>query len=76
MASYWNLNDSKSPQDSRTLPSILSDLKINVVWMVSNRPLISKSSSPCSNHSMTVLSALITNNITVTFVFHCFFSKV
>ena len=36
---------SKYPQVSRTLLSILADLKNAVVWMVSTCPLISKSSS-------------------------------
>ena len=39
-----SLSDSKSPQDSRTLLSILADLKTAVVWMVSIRPQISNSS--------------------------------
>ena len=43
------LSDSKSPQISRTLLSILVDLNNAVVWMVSTRPLISKSFSPCIN---------------------------
>ena len=49
MASHWSLNDSKSPQISRTLLSILADLNKAVVWMVSTHPLISKSFSPCVN---------------------------
>ena len=49
MVSYWSLNDSKSTQVSRTLHSILADLNNAVVWMVSIRPFISKSSSPFIN---------------------------
>ena len=46
---HWSLSDSKSPQVSRTLLSILAVLNNALVWMVSSRPPISKSSSP-SNH--------------------------
>ena len=35
MVFHWSLSDKKSPQVSRTLLSILSDLKNAVVWMVS-----------------------------------------
>ena len=69
MVSYWSLSDSKSPQVSRTLLNILADLN-NVVWMVSTRPLISKSSSPCINPLVTVPRAPITIGITVTFMFY------
>ena len=37
-------------------------------------PLISKSSSPCTNPLVTVPSVPITISITVTFIFHSFFS--
>ena len=47
MSFYWS--DSKSTQVSRTLLSILADLKNAVVLMVSFRPLISNSSSPLLN---------------------------
>ena len=56
---HWSLSDNKFPQVSKTLLSILVDLKNAVVWMVSNLHLISKSSSPCTNPLMTVLSASI-----------------
>ena len=55
--------------------SILADLNKAVVWMVFTRPLISTSSSPSTNFMVTVLSTLITIGITVTFIFHCFFSS-
>ena len=42
----WILRDSKFPQVSRTLLSILADLNNAVVFMVSTRLLISKSSNP------------------------------
>ena len=46
MVSHWSLSDSNSPQVIRTLLSILPNPNNTVVWMVSNHPLISKSSSP------------------------------
>ena len=42
---HGSLSDSKSAQVSRTLLSILTDRNNAVVWMVSTRPVISKSSS-------------------------------
>ena len=45
MVFHWSLNDSKSPQISRTLLSILTNLNNAVVWMVFTCPLISKFSS-------------------------------
>ena len=53
MISHWSLNDSKS-HVSMAFLSILADLNNAVVWMVSIRSLISKSSSPCSNPLVTV----------------------
>ena len=38
----WSLSDSKFPQVSRTLLSILVNLSNAVVWLVSSYPLISK----------------------------------
>ena len=69
---HWSLSDSKSPQVSRTLFSILADLNNAVVWIVSTHLLISKSSSPCINPLMTLTSVPITIVITVTFMFHSF----
>ena len=46
---HWSMSDSKSPQVSRTLLSVLAVLNNAVVWMVSTRPPICKSSSPFSN---------------------------
>ena len=54
----WSLSDSKSLQVSRTHLSILVNLNNAVVWMVSPRPLISKSSSPCTNLLVTLPSQL------------------
>ena len=55
---------SKSSKVSRTLLSILADLSNAEVWMVSTRPLISKSFSPCTIPLVTVPSASITIRIT------------
>ena len=60
---------------SRTLLSILADLNNPVVWMVSTRPFISKSSGPCTNHLVTVPRAPITIGIIVTFMIHSFFNS-
>ena len=70
MTFHKSLSDSKSPKVSRTLLSILTDLNNAVVWMLSWRPLISESSSPCTNTLVTAPSAPIKIGITVTFMFH------
>ena len=54
MIFHWRLSDSKSPQVSRTLLSILAVLNNAVVWMVSTRPPTSKSSRPFNNPLVTV----------------------
>ena len=56
---HWSLSDSKSPQVSRTLLTILAVLNNAVVWMVSTCPPTSKSSSPFSNPLVTVPNAPI-----------------
>ena len=53
------MNDSKSPQVSRTLLTILADLDNAGVWMVSIWPLISKSSRPFNKLKWVVLHAPI-----------------
>ena len=53
MTSHWSLRD-KFPQVSRTLLSILANFSNAVVWMVSTRPLIFKSSSPFTKPLVTV----------------------
>ena len=73
MVSHWSLSDSMFPQVSRTLLSILAVLNNLIVWMVSIRPLTSKSSSPFNNHLGTVPKAPITISTIVTFIFHRFF---
>ena len=67
MVFYRSLSDSKSPQVSRTLLSILAVLK-NVV--ISTRPPTSNSSTPFSNPFVNVPKAPITIGIIVTFMFH------
>ena len=61
--------DYEWPQISWSLFSIL--------WSIYclDDPLISKPSSPCTNPLVTVPSATITTGITVTFMFHSFFSS-
>ena len=73
MVLHWSLSDSKSPQVSKTLLSILAVLNNAVVWMVSTRPPTSKSSRPFSNPLVTVPNAPITIGIIVTCMFHIFF---
>ena len=75
MLFYWSLSESKFPQVSRTLLSILAGLNNAVVWIVSTLRLISKSSSHFLNHLVSVPSAPTTIRITVTFMFHTFFSS-
>ena len=73
MVFHWTLSDSNSHEVFQTLLSILADINNAVVWMVSARPLISKSSSPGINSLVTVPRAPITIGINVTFMFQCFF---
>ena len=60
-------------QVSRTLLSILAILSNAAVWMVSTRPLISKSSSSYIAPLVTALRVSITIGITVNYIFHSFF---
>ena len=75
MVFRWSLSDSKTPQVSWTLLSILVVLNNVVVWMVSTRPPISKSSCPFSNPLVIVPNAPITIGIIFTFSFHSFFNS-
>ena len=59
MVSHTSFSDSKSPQLSRTLLSILVDLNNAVVWMFSTRPHSSKSSSLCTNSLLKLPRATI-----------------
>ena len=74
MVFHWSLSNSKSPQVSKTLLSILADRNNAVVWVVSTRPVISKFSCPCTNPLVTVPRAPITIGITVTFTFLSLFN--
>ena len=73
MVFHWSLRDSKFPQVSRTLLSILAVLNNVVAWMVSTYPPTSKSSSPFSNPLVTIPKVPITIGIIVTCMFHSFF---
>ena len=73
MVFHWSLSDSKPHRVSRTLLSILTDFNNAVIWMVSTRRLISKSSTPFNNPLVTVPTVPITIGINVTFIFHSFF---
>ena len=73
MVFNWSLSDSKSPQVSRTILSILAVLNDSIVLIVSTRPPNSKSPSPFNNPLVTVPKAPITIGIIVTFMFHSFF---
>ena len=75
MVFHWRLSDSKSPQVSRTLLSILAVFNNAVVWMVSIRSPTSKSSRPFDNPLVTVPKVPITIGIIVTFMFHSFFNS-
>ena len=72
---HWSLSDNKSPQVFRTLLSILADFSNTVVWMVFTHPLISKSSSLCTNPLVTVPGMPIRIYITFIFRFHSFSSS-
>ena len=75
MVFHWSLSDSKSPQVSRTLLSILAVFNNAVVWMVSTHPPTSKSSRPFNYPLVTVPKAPITIGTIVTFMFHIFFNS-
>ena len=75
MVFHWRLSDSKSPQVSRTLLSILVVFNNDVALMVSTRPPTSKFSRPFNNPLVTVTKAPITTGIIVTFMFHSFFNS-
>ena len=71
----WSLSDSKSPQVSRTILSILVVLNNIVVWLVSTRLPSSKSSSFFNDPFVIVPKAPITIGTIVTFMFHSFFNS-
>ena len=72
MVFHWSLSDSKSPQVSRTLLSILTILNNAVVFMVSTRPPTSKSSSLFSNPLIIVSKTSIKIGKIITSMFHSF----
>ena len=73
MVFHWCLSDSKSLQVSGTCLSILAVLSNAVVWIISTRPPISKSSRPFNNTLVTVPNAPIKIGTIVTFMFHSIF---
>ena len=73
MVFQGRLSDSKSPQVSGTLLSILAVFNNAVVWMVSTRSPTSKSSRHFNKTLVTVPKAPITTGTIVTFSFHSFF---
>ena len=75
MVFHWSLSDSKSPQVSRTLLSILAVLSNAVIWIVSTRPPIFKSCRPFNNPFVIVPKVPITTGTIVTFMFHSFFNS-
>ena len=75
MVFHWSLNDSKSPQISRALLSILAVLNNAVIWIVFTHPPTSKSSRPFNNPLVTVPKAPITISTIVTFMFHSLFNS-
>ena len=71
----WSLSGSKSLYVFRTLLSSLGDLNNAIVWTISTRPVIFKSSSPCSNIVVTVPKSPITIGIIITLLFPNFFNS-
>ena len=69
MVFHWSLSDNKSPKVSGTLLSILAVLNNVVVWMVSTRPVISKSSSLFNNPLLTVPKAPITTGFIIVIIY-------
>ena len=75
MVFHWSFCNRKSSQVSRTVLSILANLSNAVVWMVSTLPLISKSSCPFINPSVSVPRAPVIIGINIAFMFHSFFNS-
>ena len=75
MVFHRRLSDSKSPQVSRTLLSILFVFSNAVVWMTSTRPPTSKSSRPFNNPLVTVPKSPITIGIIAACMFNSFFNS-
>ena len=75
MVFHWSLSDSKSPQVSSTLLSILAVLSNAISWIVSTRSPTYKSSGPFNNPLVIVPKAPITICTIVTFMFHSLFNS-
>ena len=75
MVFHWRLSDSRSPQVSSTLLSILAVFNNAIVWMVSTQPPTSKSSRLFHNPLVIVPKAPITIGIIITFIFQSFFQS-
>ena len=75
MVSHRSLSDSKSPQVSRTLLSILADFNNTKIRIVFTCPLISKASSLFINPLGIIPNASTTISTTVAFMFHKSFSS-
>ena len=73
MVFHWSLSDSKFPQVSRTLLSILAVFDTAVVWRVFTRPPTSKFFSPFNNPLITEPKAPFMIGIIVTCMFYCLF---
>ena len=69
MGFHWNLTVSKPSKVSRTLPSVLADLKNVVVCIVYTNPVNSKSSTLSINLFANIPITSIRIGITVTFMF-------
>ena len=77
MVFHWGLTNCKSSQIPELFSVFwpISSQYPSRVWIVSTRPLISKSSSSCINHLTTVPRAPITIGISITFMVHSFFNS-
>ena len=75
MVFHWSLNDSKSPQVSRTRLRSVTVLSNAVVWIVFTCPPTYKSSRPFNNPLVIVPKAPITIGTIVIFMFHSFFNS-
>ena len=75
MVFHWSLSDSKSHQVSGTRLRILVVFSNAVVWIVSTRPLTSKSSRRFNNPLVIVPNVPVTIGTIVTFMFHSFFNS-
>ena len=68
-----SLSHIKSPQVSRTFLSILAVLNDVILWIVTTRYLISKSSSPFNNPLVTVPKALITIGVNYYYYYYYYY---